>query len=350
MSDPLTRETIAAVDPQGMLGDVLAQPQQIGDALWRAEAADIQHRDRAGGLLVCGMGGSAVGAELAAACAYGRAERPIEAVRDYTLPPWIADDRVALCASYSGSTEETLAMFEELAVRAIPRVAVTTGGRLAELARAEDVPVIGVPSGFQPRAAVIYMTVSTLEVAALSGAIPSLRSELEGAAELLGRLVEEWGPDAPEDSEAKALARRLHGSVPVVFGAGPTVAPATRWKTQINENAKLPSFAATLPEADHNEICAWGGSRELGPLSAVFLEDPAQHERVRTRVDVTTHVTAPGAQAVERIAGRGESQLERVLSLVLLGDLVSVYLAALDAVDPTPVEPIERLKAELGAA
>jgi glucose/mannose-6-phosphate isomerase len=191
------------------------------------------------------------------------------------------------------------------------------------------------------------MTVCTLEVAALCGAAPPLRGEIEGAAALLENLIGEWGPDAPEDSPAKSLARRLHGSIPLIYGGGATAAPANRWKTQVNENAKLPAFSATLPEADHNEVC--GYERPLAPVAAVFLEDSSQHERVRRRIEVTAHLVEASATTVERIEARGENQVERVLSLVLLGDLVSVYLAALDGIDPTPVEPIDRLKAELGS-
>ena len=181
-ADSLSREAIRAIDPQDMLGDVLAQPHQLGDALWRAGSAGIERSDMHGGLLVCGMGGSAIGAELAAAAAHDRAERPIRAVRDYSLEDWTHEDTLALCASYSGETEETLSCYEDAGAKGIPRVALTTGGRLAELAREEGVPVIGVPAGFQPREAVIYMTVCALEVAALWGAAAPLRGEIEGSA------------------------------------------------------------------------------------------------------------------------------------------------------------------------
>jgi glucose/mannose-6-phosphate isomerase len=182
-------------------------------------------------------------------------------------------------------------------------------------------------------------------VAALVGAAPSLRSEVEAAARLLGELAEEWGPDASDDSLAKSLARKLQGTVAVVYGAGSSAPVARRWKAQINENAKLHSFFAELPEADHNEICAWESPGP--PLSAVFLDDPAGHPRVRRRIELTAEVAAPGAKLVERIEARGESALERVMSLVFLGDLLSVYLAALDGTDPTPVGVLDRFKAAL---
>jgi glucose/mannose-6-phosphate isomerase len=348
VSDPLSRGGIAAVDRAGMLGDVLAQPHQLGDALWRAESAGVRSRDLPGGLVVCGMGGSAIGGDLAVAALGDRATRPIATVRGYGLESWTAPDSMVLCASYSGNTEETLACYDAAGAAGTQRVALTTGGQLAEMARAEDVPVIGAPAGIQPRAAVLYMTVGALECAALCGAAPGLRSEIDTAAALLGSLVGEWGPDAADDSQAKTIARDLLGAVPVVHGAGPTAAVARRWRTQINENAKAAAFWSELPEADHNEICAWERGRETAPLVGVFLVDPDQHPRVHSRIELTAAEIERAGAPVIRVEARGGSRLERVLSLVLLGDLVSVYLAVLEGVDPTPVQPIERFKAALG--
>ncbi|MEA2449649.1 MAG: glucose/mannose-6-phosphate isomerase [Thermoleophilaceae bacterium] len=339
----LTREAVAAVDPAGMLGDVLAQPHQIGDALWRVESAAIKRSDMAGGLAVAGMGGSAIGAELAAAALGRRALRPIRAVRDYALESWTHPETLVLCASYSGETEETLALFEDATERGLPRVALTTGGRLAERARAEGVPVIGVPSGMQPRAAVVYMVVAALECAALCGAGPSLRAELEGAEALLRTLADEGGPDGPDDSHPKRLARELHGSVPVLYGAGAMVAVARRWKNQLNENSKLPAFWAELPEADHNEVCGWERAGDLARLHSVLLDDPDADERTRRRFEPTARI----AQPASHVHPVGANPTERVLGAVLLGDLVSVYLAALDGVDPSAIAAIEQLKSEL---
>ena len=347
MSGALDRQTIEAVDPRHMLGDVLAQPLQLGDALWRAQSAGIERRDRPGGLVVCGMGGSAIGGDLAAAALGDRATRPITTVRGYALEAWIPPDSLVLCASYSGNTEEALACFEAAGAAGTGRVALTTGGKLAEAAREESVPVIGVPAGMQPRAAVLYMIVATLECASLCGAAPGVHSEIDMATALLEQLVEEWGPDAPEDSQAKAIARTLQGTIPVVHGAGPTSAPARRWKTQVNENADAAAFWSDLPEANHNEICGWPRGRAVAPLSAVFLGDPDQHPRIHRRIELTAaEVESAGAPAI-RVEARGESRLERVLSLVLLGDLASVYLAVLNGVDPTPAEPLDRFKAAL---
>jgi len=349
VSEELSAARIAELDRAGMFDDVLDLPEQLGDALWRAESAGLAAEARPGGLTVCGMGGSGIGGELAAAIVGRRASRPIRAVHDYELDPWEGPQSLVLCSSYSGATEETLASFAAAGEAGAPRVVLTTGGPLAESARAEGVPVIGVPSGFQPRAAVAYMVVGALACAEAAGVAPSLLGEVEDARALLSALVAEWGPNGAETSDAKALARRLHGTLPVVHGGGPTTAVAVRWKAQLNENAKRPAFWAVLPDADHNELCGYEGAPGLAPLAAVFLESDDLHPRVRRRMELTAEVAGrSGAALTERVTARGETAAERVLSLVLLGDLVSCYLAVLDGRDPTPVPVLEDFKGALG--
>jgi glucose/mannose-6-phosphate isomerase len=329
-----------------MLADIVAQPLQLEDALWRAESAGLPALEAPGGLLACGMGGSAIGADLSAAVLGDRATRPLTVLRGYSPPGWLTSDFFVLCSSYSGETEETLACYEAARVAGAPRAVLTTGGRLAALAREDGVPVIGVPSGMQPRAAVVYMLVGTLAVAAACGAAPSIRDEVEQAEPLLRRLGDEWAPGEGSSLAAEG-AEKLRGTIPVVHGAGPTYAAAIRWKTQLNENAQVAAFASSLPEANHNEICGWERGSSLAPLAAVFLENADQHPRVRRRVELTAELArAAGAQCV-LVDAQGETPLERVLSLVLLGDLVSLYVAVLEGVDPTPVSAIDRFKERL---
>jgi glucose/mannose-6-phosphate isomerase len=346
---PLDRASIDALDSGHMLDDILSLPQQLGDAVWRVESAAIEPVDTPGGLVVAGMGGSAIGGALARAALGDEASRPILAARGYGLPPWTTPDTTVLCASYSGNTEETLACYESAGALGARRIVVTSGGRLAELARVEGDPVIGIPGGFQPRAAIAYLLVSALEVAALSGAGPRLTAEIDVTADHLGELVREWGPDAADDSQAKALARDLHGTVPVIAGAALTVPIAYRWKTQINENAGTPAFWAELPELDHNEIAGWMGAGTRGPFSALFLDDRDSHPRLQRRIELTEELIRPHAALTRVVQTSGESALERVCSLILLGDLVSVYLAALADEDPTPAPPLNNLKELLAA-
>jgi glucose/mannose-6-phosphate isomerase len=335
----LAPEDIERIDVSGMLGDVLAQPHQYEDALWRTESAGIKKRDFARGVVICGMGGSAIGADLAGAAIGSRATAPITTIRGYELPAWVGPDTLVVCASYSGNTEETLACFEQAGSAGAPRVAVTIGGKLAEAARAAgDVPVIGVPAGMQPRAAVVYMTVTALECAALAGAAPSLRSEIQEAASVAGRLAAAHG-------QAQELAQALHGRIPVIYGGRTSAAVARRWRSQFNENSKLPAFYGDLPEAHHNEVVGWHYADDA--LFGIVLETKEEHERMARRFDVTADVMKAAGLRALRVEGRGESATAQVMSLVLLGDLASVYLAVLRGIDPTPVEEIEGLKSRL---
>jgi len=346
----LTRATIETVDASRQLDDILGMPEHLRDALWRVESASLQRQDAPGGFIVAGMGGSAIGGALAAAVLGDRASRPIALARDYGLPAWTTHESTVLCASYSGNTEETLAAYDAAGVIGARRIVTTTGGRLAEAARADGVPVIPLPGGFQPRAAVGYMVVIALEVAALCGAGPSLHAEIDVAAAHLEPLVREWGPDGADDALPKQLARGLAGTVPQIAGAGLTAPVAYRWKTQFNENAKIPAFAAELPELDHNEIVGWQRAAELARFSAVFLDDTDLHPRVRQRIALTRELIGGQAAATFQVQGRGETRAERLMSLVLLGDLVSFYVAVLNGTDPAPVDTIEQLKTALAGS
>ena len=345
----LTPATVAAGDPTGQFPEVLNLADHLRDALWRVESAAIEPRDSPGGLIVAGMGGSAIGALLAVAALGDRASRPMFVTRDYALPAWTTPDTTVLCASYSGETEETLAAFDAAGAVGARRIVSTTGGTLAANARAEDVPVIPLPGGFQPRAAVGYGLVVALEVAALTGVAESLHTEIDVAAERADELAKMWGPGAGEDSRAKTLARALQGTIPIITGAGLTTPIAYRWKTQFNENAKSPAFAGELPEIDHNEIVGWKRTPRMGRLSAVFLDDCDLHPRVRTRIELTRELIAGGTAANELVESVGSSRLERLVSLVLLGDLVSLYVAILDGVDPAEIDVLNALKGALKA-
>ena len=345
----LDRDSVAAVDSTAQFAEVLDLGTHMRDALWRVESSAAAPVDASGGLIVAGMGGSAIGGRLVAAGLGSRLTRPLAIADGYELPGWAGPQTLVLCSSYSGRTEETLACYDDAVARGAPRMVATTGGELAERARRDGVPVIPIPGGFQPRAAVGYSLVSALEAARLAGAAPSLAGEIEAAAALADELAAEWGPDGPEDSDAKTIARALHGTIPVIGGAELAAAAAYRWKSEINENASVPAFTSVLPEAGHNEIVGWADASSFAPFAAVFLEDPGAGERAALRVALTADIVAAQATTVERVVPRGDTRVERLISLVLLGDLVSLYTAVLRGADPLSIEPIDRLKAGLAA-
>jgi len=321
-----------------MIDDVLGIPDQLRDALWRVDSARLEAGDAAG-VMVCGMGGSAIGGDLAAAALGDRLTRPMHTVRGYALPSWATPEWTVLCSSYSGDTEETLACFEAAEALGARRIVASTGGPLVDRARASDIPVVGLPGIFQPRAAIAYMFVVSLEVAALAGAAPRLNTEIDTAAAFLADQVETLRFRAAE------IATELDGALPVFYGADLTAPVVRRWKTQANENAKIPAFAAELPEADHNELCGWteeavGRNR----LAAVFLEDRDQHPRVGRRFDLTVEAIADASATAVRVETAGETRVARLLWTTMLGDLVSLELAGRRGVDPVPVEAIESFK------
>ncbi len=339
MSDAL--EAVRAVDPSGQLDDVLALPDHIHDAVWRVESAGLEPA-QSSGLVVCGMGGSAIGGVLARAAIGDRLILPMLVYRDYELPSWTPPERAVLCASYSGNTEETLACFTAAEVIGNRRYAATTGGALAEAAREAGVPVVGLPGGLQPRHSVGYGFTVACEIAALVGAADGLRTEIDaGAAHL----------EAERDSlvaRAAEIADQIAGTVPLIYGCELTVPVAYRWKCQVNENAKQHAFEHQLPEVDHNELVGWTDADAGKGFSAIFLGDSDQHPRQRERADLTAKLIDSSAHAVIRVETVGETRVQRLLWSVLLGDLVSLQLAAHNGVDPEPVAVVEQLKDELG--
>ncbi len=325
-----------------MRDDVLGLPDQLRDALWRIETARLEPAEAAG-LMVCGMGGSAIGGDLAAAALGDRLTRPMVTVRGYELPSWATPEWTVLCSSYSGNTEETLACFEAAEVLGARRLVHSTGGKLVEAAREAGVPVVAPPGIYQPRVAVAYMFAIAAEASALAGAAPRIHTEIDAAAAFLERSSEAL------QARAREIADRLDGAAPAVFhGADLTAPVANRWKTQINENAKLPAFHAELPEADHNEVCGWTGEA-AARMAAVFLEDCDQHPRERRRFELTAEIAAEGAATVLRLETEGETRVERLLWATLLGDLVSLEVADRLGVDPEKIEALDRVKAGMAA-
>jgi len=346
----LTRETIAGVDSTGQLDEVLGLDEHLEDALWRFDSAQAPAVDAVGGVVVAGMGGSASGGRLAIGALGARLRRPMFVADGYALPGWAGPSTLVFASSYSGNTEETLSAYDDAAARGCPRIVATTGGSLAGRAREDGVPVVPIPGGFQPRAAIGYSLVGALEAAALGGAAPSVRDEVEAATALVGELVAEWGPDAPEDSLAKSIARSLHGTVPIIAGAELAASAAYRWKSQFNENAELPAFASALPELSHNEVVGWAAAGSLGRFSYISLEDPQAHPRNVLRAELVAEIAAAGAAPVIRVTARGTSPVERLVSLVLLGDLVTIYAAVLRGADPVDIPALDGLKSAMSAA
>ena len=344
-------------DPGGMLQQVFSLPQQLARAAEVRAAvqrtcADLAARvagSEAREALVCGMGGSAIGGDYAATWAAPHAVR-VAVWRGYGLPAWQQTMSLQIFSSYSGNTEETLAAFDASQPHAA-RVCITTGGALAARAHDADVPVVQLPPGLQPRAALGHSLVALLVLLQTSGLVRAdVVAELESAAHAVGALGRQLTPQVPEASNlAKRFARAWHERLPFFYVGDACLAPiATRWKGQLNENAKAHAFASTFPEMNHNEIMAWTALPDVRRRAQlVFLHDAHDHPRLRRRMQLTAELLADEVDGVEHWTSAGDGVLEHMLLATHLGDLASVYLAFLNGVDPTPVARIEVLKARL---
>ncbi len=283
-------------------------------------------------VVVAGMGGSGIGGALTQALAARCGGPLVVAWSDYGLPAWSDASTHVICISYSGNTAETLSAARVARDRGCVWEAITTGGRLAALAAEAGVPITTVPSGQQPRAALPMLLVPVLR-----------RLAIPGLAEQCNEALAICRDAAPPGD----LTSRMAGKLPCVYGAGGLATVAYRWRCQIQENAKQPALHHALPELNHNEIVGW--TRPHPGTMVVTLREPDEPPEIATRWEATRAVAwEPAGIAVEEIVARGETPLARWLSLVQLGDRLSVAMALQNGVDPTPVDLIEGLKQRLG--
>ncbi|HMK93484.1 MAG TPA: bifunctional phosphoglucose/phosphomannose isomerase [Thermoleophilia bacterium] len=345
---------VAALDSEGQFAAVAGLSRQLDDGYRTARGAlagwSPSGGDRPDGVVVCGMGGSAIGADVVGAC-LGGLPVPYQVVRGYRLPGWVTRRTLVVAASYSGDTEETLSCVGDALGRGTQPVCLASGGRLGVVAAERGLLHLRVPGGLRPRAALGYLATPVAAALEAAGLLDGFGDQVAEAVELTGRLAVELGPESVDDSPAKRLARELVGRLPLVYGGGVTAPAARRWKGQLNENAETPAFFNEVPELDHNELAGWVANRDLGGRAfLVLLDDPAGDERLRRRLDLTAAMLGPLVAGVARVEARGASAFARVVSSLYVGDFVSLYLSLLYGVDPGPITALEDLKRQLAAA
>jgi glucose/mannose-6-phosphate isomerase len=299
--------------------------------------------------IVAGMGGSGIAGSIAAVAAGSTGAR-VTVHKSYGLPGWVVPPvrPLVIAVSHSGNTEETLDALGVAADDGLPALVVATGGRAIDLAGERAWPAIIVPPGPQPRAAVGYLTGAVMRALEAAGLVPPQSAALREAAEVVERLLGRGG--GPAAALADDLADALAGRAAIVYGgAGVAAVAASRWKTQINENAKAPAWWSVLPELDHNEVVGWSALPDLGRklVGVVFLHDPGAHPRITLRARITRDLMEDTVSIAGEVHAQGASVLARVFSLIAVGDLVSVALAERAGVDPMPVTVIEELKRRL---
>lgn len=350
LDDPLF---VSRLDSAGMLRRVAEFPAQFDVRPSSNEIHDLEQLAPARHLWIAAMGGSAFAGEMLAAGLYASGVET-SLIRGYQLPAAARPEDWLLAISYSGNTEEALSVFDEAEDRGLTRVAITSGGALADRARAARVPLLSLVGGSPPRAAAGWVYAAAFEVGARLLAMGTGTPEWLTDPGILGRHLARcaglWGPEIPSDqNEAKQIALALDGRLPVVYsGVGPPEAAALRWRTQINENAKALCHTAAVPELDHNEVVGWSGPDDfVRNATVVFLREGDEDPGTTRRLSATREWLDRRGVATLEAVGEGESPLERLWWLCHLGDWVSVYLGALRGVDPTPVTAIDELKNRL---
>lgn len=340
---------VGAADAGGMLGAVASLGSHCREAYAAGGALEsLPDLSDVRGVVVCGMGGSAVAGDVLRSVFRGRLGVPIEVNRSPELPEHAGVHTLVLASSYSGNTSETLTAFRAATRRGCRGIAVTSGGTLASEARDHGIPVIEVPGGFQPRAALGWLAFSALGALEAAGLLPHLAEDVAEAAQLADERAGACRAEVPTaDNPAKRLAADVADRVPVLWGAeGIGAVAAARWKTQMNENGKVPAWWASMSELDHNEVVGW--TEPYGRSHAVIaLRHDGEDAETADRFPLSLAIAADAGAATHEVRARGRSTLGRLIDLIAVGDHASVYVGIRRGVDPTPVEVIQRLKAAL---
>ncbi|MFH1542271.1 MAG: bifunctional phosphoglucose/phosphomannose isomerase [bacterium] len=337
---------IKRLDPAGMLATVVALPDQLLQAYESAAEIKLPKLKKFSQIIVCGMGGSAISGNIISNLLGNR----VLVNRHYDLPDFVDAKTLVLALSYSGNTEETLSAVKQALKCQAQIVCVTSGGELKKIAAANELPVIPVPAGFQPRAALAFLLISALVALAKLGVVKNLEKEVKESAALLKTLGSSYLPETIlKNNPVKQVAKKIFGKIPVILAtSGTTEAAGLRLKTQLNENSKLTALFNVFPELNHNEIVNLAALKKgEHNFALILLRDSADSERIKKRIEITKSLIGGQLGGITEIESQGASPLSRTLSLIYFGDLLSVYLAFLQEIDPTPVAVIERLKKEL---
>jgi glucose/mannose-6-phosphate isomerase len=341
---------LRAADPSDMLGAVARLGADAVSAYAAGRGADVASLRDVTSVVVAGMGGSAVAGDVLRSVFRDRATFPVDVNRGHTLPAYAGTSTLVIVSSYSGETAETLSAFAGAVDRGCQILAVTSGGTLASSCQERGFPVVRVPGGGQPRAALGHLAFGILGALGSAGLLPTIDDDVAATAGALDALAAELAPEVPSASNrAKDLASWIGDRVPVMWGAdGSGAVAAMRWKTQMNENGKIPAWHASMSELDHNEVVGW--VRPYGERYAVialYLGD--EEPEIVSRFELSSAIVRDAGAEVREVRVEPGSTLQRQCSLVMLGDMTSCYVGLRRGFDPTPVEAIARLKAALAA-
>jgi glucose/mannose-6-phosphate isomerase len=300
-------------------------------------------------IAILGMGGSAIGGDLLSSLILDESRVPVTVHRSYTLPAFVDENTLVIASSYSGMTEETLSAFQQALRSKANNMAMTTGGRLKELAEEHGVPIFSFDYKSPPRAALYLNFIALVGIMQNLGFIADKTSTIEESCIMLDGLEQKINPHVPQVSNTgKQLAVSMSGKMVVVYGAEFLSEVAYRWKTQINENAKTWAFCGAMPEINHNAVSGYKFPAEITSNTLiVMLDSSLLHERIRRRYAITTNILELAGVKYQKVEAMGISPVTQMIGLMLLGDYVSYYLAMLNGVDPYLIKAVDFLKTEL---
>ncbi|TET55260.1 MAG: bifunctional phosphoglucose/phosphomannose isomerase [Dehalococcoidia bacterium] len=340
-------------DKSGMLNHLHAFPEQCQKAWEKVLSFDLPREyTEISNVVILGMGGSAIGADIVRRLALAESEVPVWVHRDYGLPAFVDGSTLLIASSYSGNTEETLSAFSASLKTQAKKLVITSGGKLKHLADNEGIPVFTVDYRAPPRAAFPHSFVPLVGIFHKLGLLEDKSADLEEAVDLLKELSRDFTETRPLASNpAKQLAARLRERVPVIYGAETLSEVASRWKEQFNENSKSWAFFESFPELNHNAVAGYEFPREAKErIFVLMLRSLSFSSRSLHRYEATAELLTKAGIPYEFVEARGESALAQVMGLVLLGDYSSFYLAMLNEVDPTSIDAIDFVKQYLAGS
>lgn len=343
-------ELFAQLDPQNMLAEIDGLPAQLEHGWQLGQTYTLPPGDGLRQIVIAGMGGSAIAADLLLSYAAPDLRLPTVVLRNYDLPGWARGPETLLIASsHSGNTEETLAAFAQAQVRGCRIMAVCTGGDLAQQAAAAGYPVWTFEHHGQPRAAVGYSFGLLLAAFARLALIPAPAAELADALAEMRRQQAYIKAEAPlSRNPAKRMAGQMVGRVVSVFGSDHLEPVARRWKGQVNELAKAWGQFEALPEADHNTLAGTEQPRGLLPnIMTVFLRGRLCQPRNQLRANLTKQAMMLEGLCTDYADARGATRLAQQWTLLHFGDYSAYYLAMIYAQDPTPIDSLQSFKEEM---
>lgn len=349
LDDP---QAIKKVDAQNMYRLIYEFPSQVQHALGIAQKLPLPpvKPDQIKNILVTGMGGSAIGGDLVRSYLASELTLPFFILRNYTLPHFVDENSLVFVSSYSGNTEETLSAYDQAKKVGAQIISISSGGEISKRSEENNFPLLRIPPGYPPRAALGYSFVPIVVFLERLGFISGKIDELKKSIELLSSAREKYRMEqSSEQNKAKRIADNLYGKLPIIYsGADHFDAVGYRWKGQICENSKSLCFNNVFPEFNHNELVGWEIISGLEKkIVVVILRDQGDHPQIKKRVQIVEGMIREKGVGVIQVESQGENLLSRIFSLVQLGDFMSFYLAILNQVDPTPVKPIDYLKSEL---